>query len=110
VDFLRENLLELFGSGLLDGLRDLAGAGGVADLAGLLVRAGVVDSVGELVLKLGRGLRYGVSMKMSKKGGSTEVFTFSWILPGTEESVAWETPWPRSFCMLMDVVGLLWFE
>jgi hypothetical protein len=37
VDFLRENLLELFGSSLLDGLRNLAGTSGVADLASLLV-------------------------------------------------------------------------
>lgn len=37
VDLLGEDLLELLGSGLLDGLRDLAGAGGVADLAGLSV-------------------------------------------------------------------------
>jgi hypothetical protein len=108
VDFLRENLLEFFGSSLLDGLRNLAGTSGVADLASLLVRAGVVDSVGKLVLKLGRGLRCDVSMDVIKQGGCVEMFTFSWILPGTEESVAWETPWPRSFCMLMDVVGGCW--
>jgi hypothetical protein len=110
MNFLRENLLELFGSSLLDGLGNLAGAGGVADFAGLLVGSSVVDSVGELVLELGRGLRYNISMDMSKEGRRVEVCTFSWILPGTEESVAWETPWPRSFCMLMYVVGLLWFE
>jgi hypothetical protein len=56
MDFLRENLLELAGSSLLDGLRDLAGTGGVADLAGLLVRASVVNSVGKFVLELGGSL------------------------------------------------------
>jgi len=37
VDLLGEDLLELFGSGLLNGLGNLGGAGGVADLAGLVV-------------------------------------------------------------------------
>lgn len=37
VDLLREDLLELLGSSLLDGLGDLGGASGVADLAGLVV-------------------------------------------------------------------------
>jgi hypothetical protein len=37
VDLLGEDLLELFGSSLLDGLGDLGGAGGMADLAGLVV-------------------------------------------------------------------------
>lgn len=57
VNALWQSLLEGFGSGFLDGLRDLAGAGGVADLAGLLVAAGVVDAVGDLLLEsLGRSL------------------------------------------------------
>jgi hypothetical protein len=88
VDFLRENLFELAGSSLLDGLRDLAGAGGVADLAGFLVRAGVVDSVREFVLELGGSLKCDVSMSISNQEGTVDVFTFSWTLPGTEESVA----------------------
>jgi hypothetical protein len=56
VDLLRKHLLELLGSGLLDGLGDLGVASGVADLAGLLVGAGIVDSVGKFVLELGRSL------------------------------------------------------
>ena len=56
MDLLGENLLELLGSGLLDGLRDLAGAGGMADLAGLGVGAGVVDGVRKFVLELGGSL------------------------------------------------------
>jgi hypothetical protein len=65
VDFLREHLLELFGSTLLDGLGNLAGTGGVADLAGVLVRVGVVDGIGELVLELGGSLRCCVSTSRS---------------------------------------------
>jgi hypothetical protein len=65
VDFLREHLLELFGSTLLNGLGNLAGTGGMADLAGVLVRVGVVDGIRELVLELGGSLRYCVSTSKS---------------------------------------------
>jgi hypothetical protein len=37
VNFLREDLLELLRSSLLDGVGNLGGTGGVADLAGLVV-------------------------------------------------------------------------
>lgn len=67
MDLLGEDLLKLLGSGLLNGLRDLAGASGVADLAGLGVRTSVVNGVREFVLELGGSLKYGVRMNVIKK-------------------------------------------
>jgi hypothetical protein len=50
VNGVGDDLLDLLGEALLEGLGDLGVAGGVRDLAGLGVAAGVVDGVGELVL------------------------------------------------------------
>ena len=97
MDLVRHNLLDLLRQALLQCLRYNAFACGMRDLARRCVGAGVVGGVGELVfdghgdlcskesVSLGRLLERG----KGEEGGD---HTFSWTLPGTWESTAWETP------------------
>jgi hypothetical protein len=109
VDGVGDDLLDLLGEALLEGLGDLGVAGGVRDLAGLGVAAGVVDGVGELVLD-GLGGLVVVSLRGFIGVLVVMLRTLSWTVPGTEDWVAWEAPWPFSLVRPEDMfVEVLWW-
>ena len=80
----------------------------MAHFARLLVAAGVVDGLLRSALAcwtLSYPPHYPGWNRELTSGSSCSSLegACSWILDGTLESVAWETPWPCSFCILGEV-------